>query len=107
MSELYEDIPLEIRPYLFEISERLWSRHASVMVGAGFSKNAVKSDPTKKHLPNWNQLGDIFYEKIYKVKPSTKDSYLNVLKLAEEVQAAFGRPALDQLLRTHIPDKDF
>ncbi len=98
-------IPMDIRPYLFEIAERLWSGHATVMVGAGFSKNAIKTDTTKKDLPNWNELGDVFFEKIYKSKPEQK--YLNVLKLAEEVEAAFGRPALDQLLRQQIPDKDF
>jgi len=98
-------IPMDIRPYLFEIAERLWSGHATVMVGAGFSKNAIKTDTTKKDLPNWNELGDVFFEKIYNSKPDQK--YLNVLKLAEEVEAAFGRPALDQLLRQQLPDKDF
>jgi hypothetical protein len=99
-------IPQDIRPYLYEIAERLWSRHAAVMVGAGFSKNAKKSDPAKKDFPNWNQLGNIFYEKIYGRCPDEKQHYLNVLKLADEVQAAFGRPALDHILRQEIPNED-
>jgi len=99
-------IPSDISPYLYEIAERLWSGHAAVMVGAGFSKNAKKSNPSKKGFPDWHQLGNIFYEKIYGWQPDAKQHYLNVLKLADEVQAAFGRPVLDQILRSQIPDKD-
>lgn len=102
-----ENIPIEIRPYLLEISERLWTGHASVMVGAGFSKNAINTRNSNIGLPSWNQLGDIFYEKIHGKKPDVRTNYLNPLKLADEVQAAFGRSVLDQLLKKHIGDKDF
>lgn len=98
-------IPIELLPYFLEIANRLWSGHATVMVGAGFSKNALSSNSIKKHFPNWNQLGDIFYQKAYGKIP-TDQCYLNVLKLAEEVEATFGRPVLDQMLRDEIPDKD-
>lgn len=93
------DVPDSIRPYLNEIAERLWAERAAVMVGAGFSKNAGHG------FPDWNQLGDLFYQKAHGVKPdSTQRRYLNVLRLAEEVQAAIGRPALENLLRSNIPD---
>ena len=97
------DIPVDesIRPYLNEIAERLWSGHAAVMVGAGFSKNANPA------FPDWPQLGDIFYEKVHGEAPPDNERYLNPLKLADEVQAAFGRSALEQLIRLHIPDKDY
>ena len=49
-------------------------------------------------------MGDIFYEKIHGEKPEGRSKYLNVLKLADEVQAAFGRPALNRVLREAIPD---
>ncbi len=105
MSGEQSEIPKDIGIYLNEIAERLWSGHAAVMVGSGFSKNAKSSVPSAKGFPDWNQLGNIFYEKLYGCPPSEKDHYLNVLKLADEVQAAFGRPALDQLIRSEIPDK--
>lgn len=58
-------------------------------------------------FPDWNQLGDLFYRKAHGIKPDTsQQKYLNVLRLAEEVQAAIGRPALENLLRTSIPDLD-
>ncbi len=91
-------VPDSIRPLLDEVAERLWSNQATVMVGAGFSKNASTG------FPDWNKLGDVFYEKIYGQKPDDKTKYLNVLKLADEVKAAFGRPALNQVLRESIPD---
>lgn len=96
-----------ILPYLNEISTQLWSGHASIMVGAGFSKNAKSIGKTTKEFPDWNQLGDIFYKKIHGDKPKKDNRYLNVLKLADEVQAAFGRPTLDKLLQNNIPDLNY
>ncbi len=59
------------------------------------------------NFPDWAELGDIFYEKVYRNHPGKQVKYLNVLKLAEEVQAAFGRPTLDQLLQDAISDKEY
>ncbi|MBU0473817.1 MAG: SIR2 family protein [Bacteroidetes bacterium] len=101
-----ENIPINILPYFLEIAERLWTGHATIMIGAGFSKNAKKSETTKKGFPDWNTLGDVFYEKIHGNLPLNK-SYLNVLKLADEVQAAFGRNTLENILQTEIPDKEY
>lgn len=97
----------EIRPYLNEISERLWSGHAAVMVGAGFSRNAKPNCPSQKGFPDWKQLGDIFYRILHNNPPGHDTRYLSVPKLADEVQAALGRPRLDQLLRSSIPDEDY
>ena len=42
MSEhITPQIPDDLRPYLDTIANRLLSGHAAVMIGAGFSKNAV------------------------------------------------------------------
>lgn len=99
MSAAEVDVADPIRPYLNEIAERLWAERAAVMIGAGFSKNAGNG------FPDWNQLGDLFYQKAHGVRPDpVKQKYLNVLRLAEEVQAAIGRPALENLLRSNIPD---
>lgn len=103
---LLDRFPTDIHPYLIEIADRLWAGHAAVMVGAGFSRNSTKNDHTKNDFPNWSQLGDKFYEKLHGRSPGPKDRYLNVLKLADEVQAAFGRPVLDQLILSNLPDQD-
>ena len=99
------EINQEIRPYLEEISERLWSGHAAVMVGAGFSMNAENIVGSDNSFPSWSTLGDNFYKKIHGVYPEN-EKYLNAIKLAEEVNAAFGRSVLNQMLRDLIPDLD-
>lgn len=99
MSTRESDVPDSIRPYLNEIAERLWANRASVMIGAGFSKNSSNA------YPDWNQLADLFYQQAHGVKPDpSKQKYMNPLRLAEEVQAAAGRPVLESLLSSNIPD---
>ncbi|MFC1490357.1 anti-phage defense-associated sirtuin Dsr2 [Candidatus Latescibacterota bacterium] len=101
------EIPDSIKIYIDEIARRLWSGHAAIMVGAGFSKNARSINPTTGSFPDWAQLGNSFYKILYGSSPPQDQHYLNPLKLAGEVQAAFGRSSLDQLIRTKIPDKNF
>ena len=99
-----DDVPNQLKPYLNEIADQLWSNNAAVMVGAGFSRNAKPVGPTSASFPNWQELGDRFFEKLNGRCPGKEDRYLSILKLAEQVEAAFGRPSLDQLLRDAIPD---
>lgn len=103
----------DLLSYFREIADRLWSGHAAVMVGAGFSCNAKKNSSVTKSFPNWDELGDIFYEKV-NCKKSTSEhigskesKYRNVLRLADEVQAAFGRGVLDNIIKNEIPDKEY
>ena len=98
------DPPDRVKPYIHEIADRLWSHSAAVMVGAGFSRNARPVDSTSASFPSWQELGDIFYEKLHGRSPNEEARYLSLLKLAEQIQAAFGRPALDELLRRSIPN---
>jgi hypothetical protein len=100
------NIPEDLIPYLDEIAMRLWTNHATVMIGAGFSRNNKCLSDVQKNYPTWDELGDVFYYKLYKEKPVNKN-FLNVLKLADEVQAAFGRSVLDHLIKTEIPDNEF
>ena len=93
-----------VKPYLDEIADRLWSNNAAVMVGAGFSRNAKPVSPASASFPTWQELGDVLYRKLHGRAPPEKARYLSLLKLAEQVEAAFGRPALDDLLRRAIPN---
>lgn len=101
-----QTIPPGLLPQLNEISDRLWSGHAAVMIGAGFSKNATPLTVQSRNFPDWNELGRRFYEKS-RGQNTDGANFLNPLKLADEVQASFGRPVLHQLLRDTIPDMDF
>ena len=93
--------------YLKEISDKLFSKHAAIMIGAGFSKNAIPNSPYTNTFSDWNELGDIFFEKLNGKKPGVNDRYLNVLRLANEIEAAYGRPVLDSILRQSIPDLNY
>ena len=98
----------QVRPYLDEIADRLWSNNAAVMVGAGFSRNAEPMGVTSASFPSWQELGDSFFRKLHGHSPRDDEAkYLSPLKLAEQVQAAFGRPTLDEMLRHEIPYRSY
>ena len=77
------------------------------MVGAGFSRNAKPVLSTSAPFPDWRELGDKFYRKLHGRPPGEEARYLSLLKLAEQVQAAFGRPALNDLLKHAIPNPGY
>ena len=103
MNKKTSSIPSSLRPYLNEITARLMSGHAAVMVGSGFSKNATLFSSAAP-FPDWSELGNRFYQRLYGKDPGPRAKYLKVSVLAHEIEAAFGRPALDQMLREEIPD---
>ena len=92
---------MSVEGYLSEIAERLESGHAAVMVGAGFSKNA------SPEFPDWNKLGIEFYKKLNGGKePGKNNHFLNPMKLANVISALIGKEALNQFIKTLIPDKE-
>lgn len=98
----------DIEIYLNDIAEKLYNGHASLMVGAGFSMNAQCDGISSKKFPSWSDLGDCFYKKVHGSAPSEdKKCYLDVLKLAEEVEVTVGRAALNKLLQDEIPDLEY
>lgn len=101
------EIPQALKGYITEIAEKMKNNRAALMVGAGFSENAEKTMPTDKGFLDWNGLGDVFFEKVFGRKPIESDKYVSVLKLAEEVEAAYGRTVLDQIIKDSLPDKEY
>ena len=97
------DIPPALRPYLDAIADRLLSGHAAVMVGAGFSRNTTPHGSSEQ-FPTWSQLGDRLFERLHGHEPDPDRRYLQIPALAHEIEAAFGRPTLNQTLRDAIPD---
>ncbi|MCM3239555.1 SIR2 family protein [Heyndrickxia oleronia] len=108
--------------YINDIAKRLHDPNrygsTSVMVGAGFSKNAI-SLAENAFSPNWEELAKKMYESLYPC-PSDGDerekwekvlvkktSGKNVLKLAEEYKVAFGRNKLDKFIEDSIGDDKF
>ena len=93
--------------YILEIGHAEAENHAAVMVGAGFSKNAEKISADRREFLNWDQLSDLFYEKLYGDSKYPGKNYCSSLRLAEEVEIMAGRPALENILREAVPDEDF
>lgn len=98
----------EAKRYLDLIGAHLRERHASVLVGAGFSCNAVKIDDGLDDSPDWSQLGEIFLDRLTD-EPKQRDLLRRrgPLALAKQVEAIYGRPELDHLLLSNIRDEDF
>lgn len=78
---------------------------ASLMVGAGFSKNADKG--TDVSMLDWNELGKKFFAKLYGHEPSAQDlMFDSPIKLATMVEAEFGHTILDKMIQDSLPDNN-
>jgi hypothetical protein len=107
--------------YIDKLRTALWRGRqfgrAAVMVGSGFSLNAVPVSMSVAPFPTWNGLSGHLVEGLYTTHPgdhvareaalTQAKSTSGALRLAEEFEAAFGRGALDMLLLTHIPDASY
>ncbi|WP_410513071.1 SIR2 family protein [Paenibacillus sp. BR2-3] len=101
-----EKTSTELEQYLKQITESLKANRCAILVGAGFSRNADSGSLFAPTFPTWNELADTFYEKLYLCKPDGAQ-YLSPLTLAEQVEAAYGRSVLNQLLISRIPDTQY
>ena len=111
-----------VNSYINDIAKRLHNPSqygpASVMVGAGFSKNAINIDENVLPL-DWEELAAKMYESLYyapsldadkskwELNKVKKTSGKNVLKLAEEYKVVFGRNKLDKFIEENINDDKF
>jgi len=107
--------------HLIKIREELWNGlkygRAAVMIGAGFSRNAVPASFSTRPFPRWEDLGLTFVDALYpKTANSLGDrrraeeqakSTSGVLRLAEEFQTEFPRSDLDELLLQTVPDMEY
>jgi len=103
--------------YLQHLREHLWYRRdygqASVMVGAGFSRNAERLKSTTPDFPLWNQLASKIAADLQPVTNASGQKRANApsgdeaLRLASEYEATYGRTALDDRLLGSIPDAEY
>ena len=93
--------------YIREIAEALSEKHAVLMVGAGFSKNAEKISITDKKFLEWNELSDLFYETVYGKDEGVGKQYNSSLRLAQEVEITLGRPKLEKIIKEAVPDLEY
>ena len=97
------------------VRDALWRRQpaATVMVGAGFSKNATPAKLAKELMPSWSELSKAMCGKLYpdKMSEHCKDALASsettsgALRLAQEFETTFGRAELHGFLKNQIQDK--
>lgn len=109
---------------LRHVASALWTNpeglgQASVILGAGFSKNAIpKSNQSQPNstFPSWAELTDVIVDELYAHegddirswrKRTVSGSVSSALRIAEEYEAARGRGQLESLLKRAIPDLDY
>jgi len=104
--------------HINRIREALWQLPegcASVMVGAGFSRNARKAGPHAREFPLWQDITTLLCKRLY---PPGDGDRLNramaeasgtsgFLRLAQEYMTAFGRVSLHNFIQELIPDDDY
>lgn len=96
-------------PALQQFARALWRdgtvRGAAVLVGAGFSKNAVTAGKDTPQPPLWGDLCDAIVELLYVGKKDSAPT--NPLRVAEEYRTYFGQASLDDFIRSHFPDRSW
>ena len=109
--------------YINDIAQRLKEPRkygdVSLMIGAGFSKNAQSKGMASMQPPNWSELAEKMYEELYpeplevqekeewNKQRIIKTSGKNVTKLADEYIANFDRNKINNLIEQSIADEMF
>ena len=84
--------------HINQVRDALWQRSggASVMIGSGFSRNALKLRPDAYDPPSWQEVAKAVYEKLYpqsdnrgSLTLAEASSTSGFLRLAQEYKSAF------------------
>lgn len=119
MSGKEQDLSSQDYSYIELIRRRLWCENefgrAAVMVGSGFSRNALRISETVPVFPLWGDLALSFYRALYPLQANQgneshkarKVTNSGALSIAQEYEAAFGRQALEERILEMIPDLQY
>ena len=99
--------------HLDHITDDLWHRdlRATVMVGSGFSRYALKTQSYSGDLPTSQELTNELYRKLYNQDPNLDNRPGGFMaggfpRMAQEYAASFGRNELHRFLQNQIMDDD-
>lgn len=103
-NEILNNVPGSFRAKLERIRRYLQLGKVSVMVGAGFSRNA--DVPSHIRVKQWNDVGEDIYCRLMAVDKVdvAKLEFKTPMRLASQFAATYGRSELDNLIRDSIPD---
>jgi hypothetical protein len=96
-------------PVIEFLRDQLWrakpgraAGRASVMIGAGYSRNADPSAAAARPFPTWAELTDRLARDLDPLGKRETDP----MRAAQEYEAMFGRARLDEAVRSLVPDND-
>lgn len=98
--KMKEEMSSSLKMRLDHIKRFLIQGNASVLVGAGFSKNAEMD--VSVSMKDWYSLGKDFYNKLYGKELCSSE--INPIRLASMVESALGRNELDEMIISSLPD---
>lgn len=103
-NEIIVTVPGSIKAKLERIRRYLFLGKASVMVGAGFSRNA--DVPSHVAVKQWTDVGMDIYCQLQNVNEVDPKNLIfkTPMRLASQFSATFGRSELDNLIKDSIPD---
>ncbi|WP_133647762.1 SIR2 family NAD-dependent protein deacylase [Paraburkholderia flava] len=94
-------------PALQQFARALWRngsiRGAAVLVGAGFTKNAIRPGVDTPAPPLWSDLASDLVKQLY--PGATHQAPQNPLRIAEEYRTYLGQATMDDFIRTRFPDR--
>jgi hypothetical protein len=107
------------RNHVEVVRDALW-RHqplarAAVMIGSGFSRNAMANSPSARSMPTWHGFATALCEELYprydalshEIAMRDHAGTSGFLRLAQEFEAGRGRTALNERIRGLVPDLDY
>ena len=101
--EIEKNLDSSMRMRLNQLRTFLDMGKASVMVGAGFSKNADMGENI--NMKDWGELCEEFYATLYNSKPCDRDLRLkSALRFAQQIESTMGRNALDEIIKNSLPN---
>lgn len=87
---------------------------ASIMVGAGFSRNAEPTNHSARPMPDWSQMAAALCDPLYPTNAELREHAMReasatsgFLRMAQEYRSAFGASSLNYAIKNLVPDMDY
>jgi len=80
---------------------------AAVMVGTGFSRNAIRISPNAPNIPLWAELAKRMHRELYPDGDDSQALHETPSQLARRYELVFGSDKYDEFLENQIPDKQY
>lgn len=96
--------------HINRVRDALWQRFgggASVMVGSGLSRHALKIRPDAGEPPLWRDVVEEMSDKLYPQEAGRASAADGHLRVAQEYETAFGRSDLHRFIQQTVRDGDF